>query len=235
MQHRARSVRGCATQSIGNPMSVENLSSGYSNNPFNYAQFEQVDRDIVTQWLTLDEMTRQTNLFGDESQDQDLIALDLDVRMAVEDYLGMAIFSNQWKVYYGNFGFYNSTVFLDLPAVSGANQGQSGVTISSVDIYTTSNTSPTTVSSDDYSYDPTGNRVILNSLPSNINTFVANPIVVTYYQNASRIGQYPVVKKAGLLWLTHLYNNRSATSDKPLVDIPFGVATLLRPYKPLVM
>jgi hypothetical protein len=216
-------------------MSVENLSSGYSNNPFNYAKFEQVDRDIVTQWLTLDEITQQLNLFGDESQDSFLESLELATRMAIEDYLGMSIFSTKWKVYYGNFGFYNTAVFLDLPAVSGANQGQSGVTISSVDIYTTSNTSPTTVSSDDYSYDPTGNRVILDSLPGDINTYVANPVTVTYYQNASPMSQYPVIKQAGLLLLTHLYNNRSNSTDKQLHDIPYGVATLLRLYKPLVM
>jgi hypothetical protein len=35
--------------------------------------------------------------------------------------------------------------------------------------------------------------------------------------------------------LTHLYNNRSNTVDTAIRDIPFGVATLLRPYKPLVM
>ena len=216
-------------------MSVENLSSGYSNNPFNYSQFEQIDRDVVTQWLTLDELTQQVNLFGDESQDSYLSSLELATRMAIEDYLGLSIFSTKWKVYYGNFGFYNSAVFLDLPAVSGPNQGQSGVTISSVDVYTTSNTTPTTVSSSNYSYDPTGNRVILNSLPGDINTFVANPVTVTYYQNASPLSQYPVIKQAGLLLFAHLYNNRSNSTDKPLNNIPFGVSTLLRPYKPLVM
>ena len=216
-------------------MSVENLSSGYSNNPFNYSQFEQIDRDVVTQWLTLDELTQQVNLFGDESQDSYLSSLELATRMAIEDYLGLSIFSTKWKVYYGNFGFYNSAVFLDLPAVSGPNQGQSGVTISSVDVYTTSNTTPTTISSSNYSYDPTGNRVILNSLPGDINTFVANPVTVTYYQNASPLSQYPVIKQAGLLLFAHLYNNRSNSTDKPLNNIPFGVSTLLRPYKPLVM
>ena len=216
-------------------MSVENLSSGYSNNPFNYSQFEQIDRDVVTQWLTLDELTQQVNLFGDESQDSYLSSLELATRMAIEDYLGLSIFSTKWKVYYGNFGFYNSAVFLDLPAVSGPNQGQSGVTISSVDVYTTSNTTPTTITSSNYSYDPTGNRVILNSLPGDINTFVANPVTVTYYQNASPLSQYPVIKQAGLLLFAHLYNNRSNSTDKPLNNIPFGVSTLLRPYKPLVM
>jgi hypothetical protein len=44
-----------------------------------------------------------------------------------------------------------------------------------------------------------------------------------------------VIKQAGLLLLTHLYNNRSNTTDIQLKDIPFGVSTLLRSYKPLVM
>jgi hypothetical protein len=44
-----------------------------------------------------------------------------------------------------------------------------------------------------------------------------------------------VIKQAGLMLLTHIYNNRSNTTDVQLKEIPFGVATLLRPYKPLVM
>jgi hypothetical protein len=49
------------------------------------------------------------------------------------------------------------------------------------------------------------------------------------------LSTYPVIKQAGLLLFTHLYNNRSNTTDIQLKEIPFGVATLLRPYKPLVM
>jgi hypothetical protein len=44
-----------------------------------------------------------------------------------------------------------------------------------------------------------------------------------------------VIKQAGLMMLTHLYNNRSTTSEASLKEIPLGVAALLRPYKPLVM
>jgi hypothetical protein len=44
-----------------------------------------------------------------------------------------------------------------------------------------------------------------------------------------------VIQQAGLLLLTHLYNNRSNTFNGKLDEIPFGVAQLLRPYKPLVM
>jgi hypothetical protein len=44
-----------------------------------------------------------------------------------------------------------------------------------------------------------------------------------------------VIKQAALLLLTHLYNNRSNSTDGRLTDIPFGVSALLRSYKPLVM
>jgi len=70
---------------------------------------------------------------------------------------------------------------------------------------------------------------------SNLNQFVANPIVVTYTQTANTLASYPVIKQAGLLLLTHLYNNRSDTTVERLNQIPFGIAALLRPYKPLVM
>jgi hypothetical protein len=93
----------------------------------------------------------------------------------------------------------------------------------------------TTIASTEYFYDPSGNKIVINSLPNDINTFMTNPVVVLYSLNANPIGTYPVIKQAGLLILTHLYNNRSNTASGVLHDIPFGVTTLLRPYKPLVM
>ena len=61
------------------------------------------------------------------------------------------------------------------------------------------------------------------------------PIVCEYSTVANPLSTYPVIKQAGLLLFTHLYNNRSNTTEIQLKEIPFGVATLLRPYKPLVM
>ena len=88
----------------------------------------------------------------------------------------------------------------------------------------------------DYYYDPTGNKVVvMEGLPSNVSTVVTSPIVITYTLNPSIISQYPVIKQAGLLLLTHLYNNRSNTTMEVLHKLPFGVEQLLRPYKPLVM
>lgn len=217
-------------------MPVENMTLAPfyagNRNPFNYAKIEQVSRDLATAWLTLDEITQQLNLFQDESQDQYLESIELATRMAIEDFLGMAIFPTTWRTYYANLGVYNTQWFLDLPEVG---LGATGVTINKVEVYTTSNTIPVTLATSAYSYDPTGNRVILNQLPNNLNQNIVNPIVVTYTQNTSIIAQYPVIKQAGLMLLTHIYNNRSNTTDMNLKEIPFGVAQLLRPYKPLVM
>lgn len=199
-----------------------------NRNPFNYSKFEQVSRDTVTEWLTLDEITQQLNLFQDESQDAYLQSLELATRMAIEDYLGMAICSTQYRVYYANFGLYASTMYLDLPEVSRSTD----VTINSVQVYST--TTPTTLASSTYSYDSTGNRVVLTTLPT-LSQDVANPIVVTYTQNPTQLAAYPVIKQAGLMLLTHLYNNRSNSTEGNLKEIPYGVAALLRPYKTLIM
>jgi hypothetical protein len=220
-------------------MAVENLTLApfYSDqrNPYNYAKFEQVDRDVATPWLTLSEITQQLNLFDDESQDTYLQSLELATRMAIEDFLGAAIYPTTYKVYYPNFGLYNTAVFLDLPEVAVTAFNTVGVTINKVEFYSTSNITPVLIALSNYSYDPTGNRIILNTIPNTLNQTVANPIVVTYTQNSAFISTYPVIKQAALMLLTHLYNNRSNTTESLLREVPFGVATLLRPYKPLVM
>ena len=210
---------------------------GTSRNPFNYQKVEQVSRDIVTEWLTLEEITQQLNLFQDESQDSYLSSLELATRMAIEDYLGMSIFPVTYKTYYGAFnGMGGTQVSLDLPAVSQFFQGQSGITIDSVQYYN-GDTPPVlvTMATSDYYYDSTGNKVVVSGLPNTVNTFVTNPIICTYTCNANPVAQYPVIKQAGLLLLTHIYNNRSNTTETKLNDIPFGVAQLLKPYKDLVM
>jgi hypothetical protein len=217
-------------------MTVENLtlSQFFANNrnPYNYVKIEQIGRDFQTQWLTLEEITQQLNLFADESQDNYLTSIELATRMAIEDYLGMSIFPTQYRIYYNNFGLYNTQVFLDLPEVSA---GASGVTINAVKYFGSSNTTPITIASSGYSYDATGNRIIVNAIPNDLNQVVANPIYAEYTSNANFLGNYPVIKQAGLLLLTHIYNNRSNTSDTNLKCIPFGVDQLLRSYKPLVM
>ena len=208
-----------------------------TRNPFSYVKTEQIDRDVVTPWLTLDEITNQINLFEDESQDGYLKALELAVRQAIEDYLGLSIFSVTYRVWYGAENLAASPVCLDLPEVS-QNQypDMAGVTIERVAYW--NNASPpvlTAVSSTEYFYDASGNKVIVQSLPTTINSQMTAPIICDYTTAPNPLQTYPVIKQAGLLLFTHLYNNRSNTTDVQLKNIPFGVATLLRPYKPLVM
>lgn len=208
-----------------------------TRNPFSYVKFEQIGRDVTTHWLTLDELTNQINLFDDESQDGYVNTLELAVRFAIEDYLGLSIFPVTYRVWYGAENLATSPVCLDLPEVS-QNQSPSlaGVTINTV-AYWDNSTPPvlTTVSSSEYYYDASGNKVIVQTLPTSINSEMTAPIICEYTTVANPMASYPVIKQAGLLLFTHLYNNRSNTTDTQLKEIPFGVATLLRPYKPLVM
>jgi len=199
--------------------------------PWNFAQILQTARDISTSWLTTDEIANQLNLFGDESQDAYLESLELAARMAIEDYLGLPIFNNTFVAYYNVGTLMATPLTLGLPQVS-----QNGTTINSVKAYNSA-TPPAlvTLATSSYYYDPTGQQVILLSVPNNINTQMAAPLQVTWTNAASIIAQYPVVKQAGLLMVAHLYNQRSDTSERKLSCIPFGVEALLRPYKPLVM
>jgi hypothetical protein len=222
-------------------MPLESLAGspylGTSRNPYNYQKIEQIDRDISTAWLTLDEITQQLNLFQDESQDSYLSSIELATRMAIEDYLGVAIFPVTYRVSYGAMnGLGGDQVSLDLPEVSTGYQGENGIKIESVG-YWNGDTPPVfmTLASTSYFHDATGNKIIVSGIPSAVNTQMTNPIVVTYTTNPSFIAQYPVVKQAGLMLLTHIYNQRSNTTEGKLHEIPFGVAQLLRPYRPLVM
>lgn len=210
---------------------------GSTRNPYSYEKVEQIDRDISTAWLTLDEITNQLNLFQDESQDAFLESLELATRMAIEDYLGLTIFSVTYRVYYGATNNTGTQMTLDLPAISQDFQNTKGTIINSVGYWNASAT-PVFIklAKTEYYYDPTGNKIVLNSgMPSEVNTVMSNPIVAEYSTAPSIISQYPIIKQAGLLLLTHLYNNRSNSSQVYLNDIPFGVTALLRPYKPLVL
>ncbi len=207
-----------------------------NRNPFNYEKVEQIGRDFVTAWLTLDQITQQLNLFEDESQDTYLQGLEIATRMAIEDYLGMAIFPTQYRVFYGNPAVSGTAMSLDLPETTQNQTGQVGVTINSVKYWNGDVPSVlTSISSSSYQYDSTGNQIILSTFPSDVSTQIANPIVVEYTTARSPLANYPVIQQAGLLLLTHLYNNRSNSNTAIMHEIPFGVAQLLRPYKPLVM
>lgn len=207
-----------------------------NRNPFNYEKVEQVSRDFATSWLTEQQIKEQLNLVDDNSQDNYLYDLEIATRMIIEDFLGMAIFPTQYKVYYGNPGVTGMAATLDLPEVTQGTTSATGVTINSVGYWNGSVPSVfVSMATDTYQYDPTGNQIIVTSFPSNISTQVANPIVVLYTIARSPLANYLNIQQAGLLLLTHLYNNRSDTTVDRLKKIPFGVEQILRPYKPLVM
>jgi hypothetical protein len=208
-----------------------------TRNPFNYSKVEQIARDNATAWLTSASIRQQLNLFDDTSQDTYLLSLELAVRQAIEDYLGMSIFATSYRVWYGLESIAAAPVCFDLPEVSqNANPALAGVTIESVK-YWNIDSPPTVVTVDpsQYYYDVSGNKVIVASLPTEINSNMTAPIFIDYSTVANPLAAYPVIKQAGLLLFTHLYNNRSNTTETNLREIPFGVSTLLRPYKPLVM
>lgn len=223
-------------------MSVDNYQyaapfGAQTRNPFNYAKVEQIGRDSSTQWLTLDEMTNQLNLFDDTSQDTYIANLGIATRQAIEDYLGMSILPVTYRVWYGSESLVASPISLDLPEVSqNTTPSQPGVTINSVG-YWNDAFPPVfqTITNTNYYYDASGNKVIVNNLPTDVNTVMTAPIIVEYSTVANPLAAYPVIKQAGLLLLTHLYNNRANATETKLKDIPFGVTTLLRPYKPLIM
>ena len=223
-------------------MTAENALFGLpygatTRNPYCYVKVEQINRDNATPWLSLTEITNQLNLFGDESQDAYLSGLEVAVRQAIEDYLGMSIFPVSYRVWYGIESLAAAPLSLDIPEVSqNYNSSLAGVSITSLKYWTDAFPPvAVTVASSQYYYDASGNKLIVQSLPTSINSTMTAPIVLDYSTVANPLSTYPVIKQAGLLLLTHLYNNRSDTTDAKLNNIPFGVATLLRPYKPLVM
>lgn len=223
-------------------MSVQSVLTGLpyggqTRNPFNYVKVEQIGRDVTTNWLTPDEVTNQLNLFDDQSQDSFVMGLDLATRMYIEDYLGLSIFPVTYRVWYGAESLTATPVSLDLPEVS-QNLAPNLAPITNVSVgYYNSLFPPVFVPVDpsQYYYDNSGNKIIITSLPTDINTQMTAPIVAQYTTVASPLAAYPVIKQAGLLILTHLYNNRSDTTETKLKTIPYGAQTLLRPYKPLVM
>ena len=151
-----------AVDAFGTPLGAQ------TRNPFNYVKFEQIGRDNTTAWLTQTEITNQLNLFGDSSQDTYLLAIELATRQAIEDYLGLSIFSVTYRVWYGTESLVASPISFDLPEVSqNSNSALTGVTVNSVKYW--NDASPpvlTTVANDQYYYDQSGNKVIVATLPT---------------------------------------------------------------------
>ena len=197
----------------------------------NWSKAEIVSRDTTTQWLTDSEILNQTNLVGDTSQITMLREYDLVVRTYIEEYLGSAIFSQSWTAWYRLDCTVAAPYYLDLPSTP--RPVSTAVTINTVKAYTAAS-GLVTLDSSLYTYDSTGNRLVLNSVPT-LSTAVANPVLITFTLAQSPLATNPAVLHAGKMLLTHLYNNRDTHSEKAQNEVPMGFAALLRPYKPLVM
>lgn len=210
-------------------------TAGASREPFNYSKIEQVDRDNVTPWLDIADVRDQLNLYGDTSQDDYISMLELASRQFIEDYLGMSIFPITYRVYYDQANISNSPVALDLPAVSqNLYPSQSGVTVKAIKYWNSANVL-TTVAASNYYFDQSGNKVVLLSLPNDMNNNRTAPLYCEYTAVSNPLSAYPVIKQAALLLITHWYNVRAQTTEKIMREIPFGFHTILRPYKPLVL
>lgn len=197
----------------------------------NWSKAEIVSRDTSTQWLTDSEILNQLNLVGDTSQITMLREYDLVVRTYIEEYLGSAVFAQTWTGWYRLDSTAPAPFYLDLPTTP--RPVSTAVTINTVKAYTAAS-GLVTLDSSLYTYDSTGNRVVLNSVPALSDT-VANPVVVTFTLAESPLATNPAVLHAGKMLLTHLYNNRDTHSEKVQNEVPMGFSALLRPYKPLVM
>lgn len=204
-----------------------NLYSSLSNrSPFNYQKVAVIDRDVVTPWLTLAELRQQINLFDDTSQDTFLRGLETAVRRHIENYLGVDFIASTYQAFYSADSIFSPAVF-DIPVAGDIKIDYLG--------YWNLDNVLTTVDSSKYYFDETGNKVIASTIPDNISNDRTNPIIIQYTTIPSNCMDDPVVIQAGLLLFTHLYNNRSNTTESNLRNIPFGFDTLLRSAKPLVM
>lgn len=218
-------------------MSAADLTTnlGGNRNPFNYSKVEQISRDNVTTWITNTEIKDQVNLFGDDSQNDFLEQLETAARQYVEDYLGISIYPIGYRVYYDAASLYGTPLALDLPQIGqNSTPASPAITIQAVKYYDASNTL-VTVTNTEYYFDQTGNKIVLNNLPTDINTDRTSPVLCEYTTVASPFAAYPVVRQAALMLITHWYNTRSNTTDKIMRNVPFGFDALLRNYKPLVL
>lgn len=215
-------------------MSVDALAMAQflasNRNPQNYAKVEQYGRGN-TSILTAEELANQLNLFGDTSQDAAIAGYGIAATQYVSDYLGYPLCTTTYKVYYPQQIAVGNVAYLDIPNWSNEEAGSPYQQSFSV-FYNDANNVYQQFTN--YFWDISGNRLVLQSIPT-VSNVVAYPWVVTVTLNAGWYATTEVIKQAVKLVATHLYNNRSNTTEGNLKEIPLGVAQLLRPFKSLVM
>ena len=196
--------------------------------PFNWYSLRELERDLTSEWLDLAIVRAHLNLYDDTSQDDLLTEYELATRQYIEDYLGKSIFSKGYQTNYGLNVFQDPITALDLP------NAYQNVTISQVAFWNQNGTQQI-VPTSGFTYDDIGAKVVIQSFGTSVDPNRTAPISVQFTVDENPIATYATVKQAGLLLITHFYNNRSMTSEKSMSQIPFAFDTLLRPYREIVL
>lgn len=207
---------------------------GVNSTPYNWAKLINTSRDTTSEWIPLEQIREQLNIYGDTSQDAYLSLLELAARFHIEDYLGKPIFEQTYTLYYSTSVLVQPTVQLDVPQ-----SDTHTLVVDEIGFYNQTTPIPDVEILDPTTYylDATGSKIILTSLAQEISTSMTNPIYAKIRITEDVVSTYPSVIHAGRLLITHLYNSRSAVGDTvgEKAEIPFGIQSLLRPYKDLVM
>jgi uncharacterized phiE125 gp8 family phage protein len=196
--------------------------------PFNFYSIRELERDLTTEWLDIDTIRSHLNLYGDTSQDDLIASYELATRQFIEDYLGKSIFTKSYQTNYGLNVFQDPYTALDLP------NAYEAVTVNLVQFYN-QNGALQTLPASSWTFDDVGQKVVIQSFGTSVDTTRTAPISVVFSVDANLVASYATVKQAGLLLLTHWYNNRSMTSELKFQQLPFAFDALLRPYKELIM
>ena len=196
--------------------------------PFNWYSLQELERDLITEWLPIETVRDHLNLYGDTSQDAILEQYELATRQYIEDYLGKSIFSKSYQTNYGLQVFQDPITALDIP------NAYQNVSINQVS-YWDENGVFQIIPATSFTFDDIGAKVIIKSIGTTVDPNRTAPISVQFSVDANPIATYATVKQAGLLLLTHFYNNRSMTSEKALTQLPYAFETLLRPYRAIIL
>lgn len=208
---------------------------GVNNTPYNWTKLINTSRDVASAWIPVEQVREQLNIYLDESQDAYLSQLELAARFYIEDYLGKAIFEQTYTLYYDTDVLQNAVPQLDFPQSDTAT-----LEVTEVGYYNQNEPYPTTELLNpvtDYYVDPTGSKIVLVNPPTGVTGAMTNPIYAKIKVYSDVIASYPSVIHAGKLIITHLYNNRSSvvSGNGDRYEMPYGVDSLLRPYKDLVV
>ena len=196
--------------------------------PFNWYSLRETERDLNTAWLNIDIIRAHLNIYGDTSQDTLLLEYELATRQYIEDYLGKSIFSKGYQTNYGLSVFQDPLTALDLP------NAYQDVTIGQVAFWNKDGVQQV-IPAANYTYDDIGAKVVIQSIGASLDPNRTAPISVQFTVDVNPIAQYATVMQAGLLLLTHFYNNRSMTGEKMIAQLPFAFDSLLRPYREIVL